>query len=107
MRGRRRQRAAKTVLVAVLAGEVAGRWLVEELPPAGHASPREHNGRDVRPGVVAAKLGLALVLAWLASRLVEARQVAAAAERTIGLLTVLRGTVWPIHHLWQTPERGA
>lgn len=72
------------MLVAVLAGEVAGRWLVAHLPLVGHVPQREHNGLDVWPAVVvAAKLGLALVFARLAWRLVKARQVVAAAERTL------------------------
>lgn len=84
MRSRRRQLAAGALLVAVLAGEVAGRWLVAHLPLVGHVPQRGHGGLDAWPVVVvAAKIGIALLLARLAWRLVRAHQMAVAGERLL------------------------
>lgn len=84
MRSRRRQLAAGALLVGVLAGEVAGRWLTTHLPLVGQAPQRGHGGMDLWPGIViAAKVGLALVLARLAWRLVKAHRVASAGERLL------------------------
>lgn len=81
---RRRQLAAGALVVAVLAGEVAGRWLAAHLPLVGHVPQRGHSGLDVWPAmVVAAKIGIALLLARLAWRFVKAQHVAAAAERAL------------------------
>lgn len=80
----RRQLAAGALLVAVLAGEVAGRWLVAHLPPVADAPRSAPRGLAAWPGiVVAAKIGLALLLARLAWRLVQARRVARSGERLL------------------------
>ena len=72
--------------MAVLAGEVAGRWLIAHLPLAGDVPKRVHGGIDVWPAVVvAAKIGIALLLARLAWRLAKARRMAAAGERVLRL----------------------
>ena len=71
-------------MVAVLAGEVTGRWLVTRLPLLADVPRRNHGGLDVWPAVVvAAKIGFALLLARLAWRLARARSVFAAAERRL------------------------
>ena len=83
---RRRRLAAGALLVAVLAGEVAGRWLAAHLPLVGDVPRRGHGGLDAWPlVVVAAKLGMALVLARLTWRTVKARRLAAAGERIVRL----------------------
>ena len=70
--------------MAVLAGEVAGRWLIAHLPLVGHVPERGHGGMDVWPAVVvAAKIGVALLLARLAWRLARAWRMAAAGERVL------------------------
>lgn len=84
MRLSRRHLAAGALLVAVIAGEVAGRWLVTHLPLVADAPQRRHRGLDAWPAVVVvAKIGIALLLARLAWRLVRARKVAAAGERIL------------------------
>ena len=81
---RRRQLAAGALLVAVLAGEVAGRWLITQIPFAAHVPQRAHGGVDAWPAiVVATKFGLALVLARLTWRLIRARRVVRAGERLL------------------------
>lgn len=86
MRVSRRHLAAAALLVAVLAGEVAGRWLATHLPLLGDVPQREHRGLDAWPAiVVAAKLGIALLLARLAWRLVRAHKVVTAGERILRL----------------------
>jgi len=68
----------------VLAGEVAGRWLVTHLPFVGHVPQRAHVGMDAWPAVVVgAKIGIALLLARLAWRLVKAHRLAVAGERML------------------------
>ncbi len=68
----------------MLAGEVAGRWLATHLPLLADVPQRQHRGLDIWPAVVvAAKIGIALLLARLAWRLVRARNVAAAGERIL------------------------
>ena len=85
--------------MAVLAGEVAGRWLAAHLPLVGDVPRRGHGGLDAWPLiVVAAKLGVALVLARLTWRTVKALQVAAAGER-IGWLS-------PVGHRRPLPAVG-
>lgn len=70
--------------MAVLAGEVAGRWLVAHVPLVADAPRREHGGLAAWPAVlVATKVGLALLLARLAWRLVRARRVATSGERLL------------------------
>lgn len=91
MASRRRRLAAGALLVAVLAGEVAGRWLAAHFPLVGHVPQRGHGGLDAWPAVVvAAKVGLALVLARLAWRLVKAHRIAAAGERVVRISSVTR-----------------
>lgn len=68
----------------MLAGEVAGRWLLAHLPLVADAPRRAERGLDAWPAlVIAAKVGTALLLARLAWRLVKARRVAAAGERLL------------------------
>ena len=79
--------------MAVLSGEVAGRWVVAHLPLVGGVPQRGHGGLDTWPAVVvAAKIGIALLLARLAWRLVKAHRTAAAGERILGIrrLRVMR-----------------
>ena len=84
MTSRRRQLAAGALVVAVLSGEVAGRWLVTHLPFVGDVPTRAHGGLDLWPAiVVAAKVGLALLLARLMWRLVRARRIVRAGERVL------------------------
>lgn len=88
MTSQRRQLAAGALLVAVLAGEVAGRWLVAQIPVAGNVPRRAHGGHDAWPAiVVAAKIGLALVLARLMWRLLRARRVVCTGERLLRIPT--------------------
>lgn len=84
MRPSRRHLAAGALVVAVLSGEVAGRWIAANLPLIADVPQRRHGGLDAWPAVViAAKIGVALVLARLAWRLVRAHRRAAAGERLL------------------------
>ena len=75
--------------MAVLAGEVVGRWLVANLPLVGDVPDRGHEGLDAWPAVViAAKIGIALLLARLAWRLVKAHRTAVAGERMLRIATL-------------------
>lgn len=68
----------------MLAGEVAGRWLAANLPLVGGTPSRTHDGLDTWPFlVVGAKLGIALLVARLSWRLVQAHRVARAGERLL------------------------
>lgn len=82
MRVSRRQLAAGAFVALVLGGEVAGRWIAEQLPVLGHPPGRPHGGLDAWPALaVGAKVAIALLLARLAWRLTKARRVASAGER--------------------------
>lgn len=80
----RRLLAAAALLVPILGGEVAGRWLAAHVPLVGHVPKRAHGGLDAWPVVVVvAKVGIAVLVARLAWRLARARRLAAAAERAL------------------------
>lgn len=84
MRLSRRHLAIGALVVAVLSGEVAGRWLVANLPLVDDVPRRRHGGLDAWPIlVVVAKLGIGLLLARLSWRLVKAHRVARAGERLL------------------------
>lgn len=82
MRLPRRLLAVGAFLILVLAGEVAGRWVVATVALADHAPRRSHGGGlDAWPAmVIGAKIGIALVLARLLWRLGRAHRVARGAE---------------------------
>ena len=74
------------MVAAVLAGEVAGRWLVANLPFFDQVPRRAQGGPDAWPAlVVAAEVAVALLLARLGWRAVRALRVAAAGERMVRL----------------------
>lgn len=80
----RRHLAAGALLAAVLAGEVVGRWLVGNLSLVEAVPRRQPRGLDAWPAlVVAAKIGIGLVLARLVWRLARARRLASAGERIL------------------------
>lgn len=82
MRVRRTQLAAVAFVILVLAGELAGRWTVVHLPLIGQAPRRHHGGVDAWPVlVILTKLGMALLLARIAWRVVKAHRVALVGER--------------------------
>lgn len=84
MKVTKRHLAAAALLVAVLAGEVAGRWLVGNLSLVEAVPRRQPRGLDAWPAVVvAAKVGIALVLGRLAWRLARAYRAALAGERIL------------------------
>ena len=81
----RRQLSACALVVVVLAGEVAGRWLARNLPFVGAVPQRAHRGIDLWPVLVAlAKLTSALLVARLLWSIVTAQRLARAGERVLG-----------------------
>ena len=99
----RRQLAAGAFLALVLAGEVAGRWVVERVPHAGHAPGRHHGGVDAWPVlVILAKVAMALLLARLAWRLSRALRLARPRERVLRALG--RGGTRPAPEVGLSPR---
>jgi hypothetical protein len=90
------------MVAAVLAGEVAGRWLVAHLSLLDHVPRRAAGGLDAWPAiVVAAKVAIALLLARLAWRAARALRVAAAGER---ILRLRRPAVRPMPTIGVSPR---
>lgn len=79
-----RQKALLTLLALAVAGEVAGRWAITQLPLVSRVPARSHDGLDAWPVIViVAKAGLAIILASVTWRLGRAHRVALAAERLL------------------------
>lgn len=84
MRRSRRWVGAGAFLVLALSGEVSGRWALAHLPLVSRVPHRSHTGEDAWPFlVISAKIGLAILLALLARRLVKAHRSARAAENVL------------------------